>query len=198
MNKLLITIMTFIAIACSNMSVHAADFFGATVTNQEVPTSAWRAGVTGERPIVGHVPPNSSAAKYGLEQGQIILSINDKKVRNVNELRQFTTDTLSVFVLDGAERKMVTIDRLAIEKEKQQQEKEKAEAARIEAERKAAPPSSSDDEEPVDNSPPAVFDENTLYIREYKPDPDKKVIKDKKQQAEEKTDSKPAPESGKP
>jgi len=193
MNKLLITLMTFIAIACSNMSAHAADFFGATVTNQEVPTRAWRAGVTGERPIVGHVPPNSPAAKYGLEQGQIILSINDKQVRNVNELRLFTTDTLSVFVLDGAEKKMVTIDRLAIEKEK-----EKAEAARIEAERKATPPPPANDEEPVDNSPPAVFDDNTLYIRENKPDPNTKALKDKNQQEEKKSDSKPDPNSDKP
>jgi len=196
MNKPLITIMAFVAITCLNLSAYAADFFGATVTNQEVPTTAWRAGITGIRPTVEYVPPTSPAAHYGLEQGQIILSINDKKVRNVNELSQFTTDTLSVFVLDGAERKMVTIDRLAIEKEKQK-EKEKAEAARKEAERKAAPPPSAD-EEPVDNSPPAVFDDNMLYIRENKPEPNKKVIKDKNQQEEEKTDSKPAPESVKP
>ena len=141
----------------------AADFYGAAVTDQEAPTVAWRAGITGFRPIVGDVPPNSNAAKYGFKQGHVILSINGKSIRKTSELSQFTTDTISVYVFDGTEMKTLSIDRLAIEKEK---------AERAEAEHKAAkpPPRVLPDERP-DDSPPMEFNDEILYRRSIGPAP---------------------------
>jgi hypothetical protein len=157
-NNTFSAVITFLFIAFFQVfTANAADFYGATVTDREVPTVAWRAGITGSRPIIGNVPPNSPAAKYGLKQGYIILFINDKKVRNTGELNQFTTDTISVYVFDGTEMKTVSIDRKAIEAEK---------AERIEAERKAAlpPPQVVPDELP-DNSPSMEFNDEILYKR---------------------------------
>jgi len=163
-NKFLSVIMFLFVASFQGFAANAADFYGATVTDQEVPTVAWRAGITGSRPIVGDVPVHSPAAKHGFKQGQIILSVNGKNVRKTNELSQFTTDTISVYVFDGTEMQTLSIDRLAIEKEK---------AERIEAERKAAipPPQVVPDERP-DDSPPMEFNDEIIFKRSISPTPD--------------------------
>jgi len=43
-----------------------------------------------EQVVVGKVAPNSPAASAGIESGDVILSINEKPVRNFNELRRYT------------------------------------------------------------------------------------------------------------
>lgn len=178
MNRLVVSIMAFATSTILTASAYAADFFGATVTNREATAIAWKAGIVGLRPVVEDVPSSSPAAKYGLKQGEIILSINGKAVRDANELKQFTTDILSVYVLDGAERKILKIDRLAIEKEK-------ADIARIEAERKAARMKQINTEtERADDSPPVIFNDTTLYIRSKSEEQNKPASDEKSEKKE--------------
>lgn len=160
-NKFLVVIMFLLITTFQRLAANAADFYGATVTDREVPTNAWRAGITGFRPMVDTVPPNSHAAKYGFRQGNIIISVNGIKVRKTIELSQFKTDTISAYVFDGTEMKTLLIDRLAIEKEK---------AERIEAERKAVtpPPQVVPDERP-DDSPAMEFNDEIMFKRSISP-----------------------------
>jgi hypothetical protein len=118
MNKLLVVILVLVGAAFLNVSAHAADFYGATVADQEVLTSAWKAGVRGSRPTVTDVPYGSPAAKCGLKRGHVILSANGKDVKRSSELSQLTADTLSVSVLEGTQRKTLKIDTLAIKAER--------------------------------------------------------------------------------
>jgi hypothetical protein len=163
-NKLLFIVMLLLAVTFTGFSANAADFYGANVTDREVPTVAWRAGITGDRPIVGDVSINSPAEKHGLKRGDIIISVNGKDVRTTNELSQFKTDTISVRVFDGTEMKTLSIDRLAIEKEK---------AERIDVERKEDPPPPKIvPDEPSDNLPPMEFNDEILYKRTISPTSD--------------------------
>lgn len=162
--KFLFIVMLLFAVTFPGFSANAADFYGANVTDREVPTVAWRAGITGYRPIVGHVSTNSPAEKHGFKRGNIIISVNGKEVRNTGELSLFTADTLSVRVFDGMELKTLSIDRQAIEKEKTE---------RIDAARKTAPPPPPIvPDEPADNSPTMEFNDEILYKRTISPAPD--------------------------
>jgi len=148
---LTITALPFIA----SMSI-ASDFYGATVTDKDTPTAAWKAGIIGVHPTINDVTYDSPAGKAGFKRGDIILSINDDDVKRTSELDKFTTNTLTVHVFDGNERKKLTIDRLAIETEK---------ARRLADEKKPAPaPESTDtNNESPDNSPPSKFDDEETY-----------------------------------
>jgi hypothetical protein len=123
-------------------------------------------GVSGYRPTVLDDSYNTPAGEFGFRQGDIILSVNDQDVRRSSELNKFTTDILSIDVFSKGERRILTINRKAIETEK---------ANRIEAERKAAVSIARQPEytnEQVDNSPSLKFDDKTLEKRYGKSTPE--------------------------
>ncbi|MEI6222930.1 MAG: PDZ domain-containing protein [bacterium] len=152
----IISISVFVLMA--NVS-YAYDFYGASVTVKEVSMSMWRMGINGNYPIIDSITPNSPAAKAGLSQGNIILSVNDRAIKNVSDLDTVTAAILLVKILKGYDRETITINRIAIESEK----------AKLIAEDKksvveVATPirKNTNVEETLNNSPPIVFNDSTL------------------------------------
>jgi hypothetical protein len=96
----------------------AFDFYGADVSDSDVPSIYFKVGLYGIRPIVNTVAFESIAAKAGLQRGNVILSINGTDVEKSSELSQFTTNVLSVLILSGFEIKVLSFDRLAPEASK--------------------------------------------------------------------------------
>lgn len=112
---LLFSIPTLVLIA--NV-VNAFDFYGASVTTKVVSMSMWRMGINGNYPVIDSVNMNSPAAKAGLSEGNIILSVNGRATRNVYDLDNVSTDVISVEILKGYSREKIIIDRAAVENEK--------------------------------------------------------------------------------
>jgi hypothetical protein len=137
---------------------NAYDFYGASITVKEVSMSMWRMGINGNYPIIDSIALNSPAAKAGLSQGNIILSINDRVIKTVSELDAFTTNVLSVKILKGYARETIIIDRIAIEAEK---------TRRIAEENKTVatispPAKTTATSERPDTTPPLKFDDTSL------------------------------------
>jgi len=128
-------LMMIIAILVFGLTANVADaydFYGASVSDKDVPSSYMKYGLNGLiglRPTITEISYDSPADKAGLKRGDIILLINDKAVKNTLDLGKFTDNTMSVGLFRGIERIVLTIDRLAIETEK---------ANRIAKEKKAA------------------------------------------------------------
>ena len=160
--KNLIVIFSIPVFVLTANVANAYDFYGASVTVKEVSTSMWRMGINGNYPIIDSVTLDSPAAKAGLSQGNIILSVNDKVIKTVADLDTFTTNILSMKILKGYSRETILIDRNAIEAEK---------TKHIEEERKsivevAAPIRNTQVEDRLNNLPPIVFDDAKLE-KEY-------------------------------
>ncbi|NTU50582.1 MAG: PDZ domain-containing protein [Desulfobulbaceae bacterium] len=140
--------------------VDAYDFYGASVSDRDVPSSYMKyglKGLIGYRPTITGISYDSTADKAGFKRGDIFLSINDKVVKSTSDLGQFTGPTISVNLFRGLERMTLTIDRLAIEAEK---------ASRIAGEKK-----SPEDERKTGNSAPPSFDGAVLGKKMLKPLP---------------------------
>jgi membrane-associated protease RseP (regulator of RpoE activity) len=138
-------------------SAFAIDFYGASVTDKDVPSSFMRCGIYGDHLVVDSVASDSPAENAGFMKGDVIMSINDKVVGRLDGLVKIIDDILNVSIFNGSEWKMLTINRLAIATEK---------ASQLEAERKAAvvaaanrAHSSSPGE---DTSPPLKLDDSML------------------------------------
>jgi hypothetical protein len=95
-------------------SAFAIDFYGADVTDSDLPSSYLKIGLLGFRPVVASVTLDSPAAKHGFQRGDIIVSINGKDIKSSSELHRFTTDVLSVSIFRNREKMTLTIDRHAI------------------------------------------------------------------------------------
>lgn len=111
-------LFTFTAVAglvLAATSGYAFDFYGADISDGDVPSVYFKVGLYGVRPIVNSVAIDSPADKIGLRRGNIILSINGLDIKKSTELIQFSANALSLLVLNGFEAKVVTIDRLAPE-----------------------------------------------------------------------------------
>jgi membrane-associated protease RseP (regulator of RpoE activity) len=132
-------------------NVYAIDFYGADVTDSDVPSSYLKIGLFGFRPIVGTVTIDSPAAKQGFHRGDIIFSINGTEIKKSSELHKFTTDVLSVSVFKGKEKLTLTIDRRT---------NETAQTKQIAAEKQSATYRQITHNVPVAavNSPPVKFD----------------------------------------
>lgn len=108
--------ITLVYLTASN--ANASNFFGASVTDKDVPTIAWKVGVVGYHPTVNEIMEDSPAQKAGLVKGDIILSINNKAVKSALELREFRDSTLNVEIASGPTRRLVTINRGANDAER--------------------------------------------------------------------------------
>ena len=98
----------------------AFDFYGASITVKEVSMSMWRMGISGNYPIIDSVTLDSPAAKAGLSQGNIILSVNGRAINNVSDLEKMPTDVYVVKILNGYNWESITINAATIEAEKAQ------------------------------------------------------------------------------
>jgi membrane-associated protease RseP (regulator of RpoE activity) len=94
-------------------SAYAVDFYGADVTDSDVPSSYLKISLFGYRPIVGIVTYDTPAYKLGFQRGDIIFSINGKEIKRASELHQFTTDVLSISIFRCKEKMTLTLDRHA-------------------------------------------------------------------------------------
>jgi hypothetical protein len=157
MKNVKLLLVTQILLPLIGGSAFAIDFYGASVTDKDVPSSFMRCGIYGDHPVVGSVASDSPAEKAGFIKGDVIMSINDKDVGQSDGLVKIIDDILNVSIFNGSEWKTLAINRLAIETEK---------ARQLEAERKAAvvaaanrAPSSPPGE---DTSPPLKFDDSML------------------------------------
>jgi hypothetical protein len=148
---LMITALPFLA-----KPVLAADFYGASVFDKDVPTITWKAGIDGIHPIVSNVEYGSPARKAGFKNGDIILSINNKDIKRSSDLDKFTANALNVRILNGTTWNTLTIDRQVIAAEK---------ANSIAVERNAPTPAISHSPQvntTQDNLPPLKFDDASL------------------------------------
>ncbi len=117
MKKLLVT-FTITALPFMPHTSIASDFHGASVTDRNVPTAAWKAGITGIHPTIDDIALDSPAKTAGFATGDIILSINGEAVHKTAELKQLTDHTQKIEILRGNGRKTLIVDGRAIEAEK--------------------------------------------------------------------------------
>jgi hypothetical protein len=155
MNKCILHAICYLFILFATGTGYAVDFFGASVTDKDTPSSFMKYGITGYRPVINEVDVASPAGNAGFNPGDIILSINNKNVRKSSELDKTSVGNLSVIVLTGNERRRLFIDKKTIEK-----------ANRLAAEARAnnSPPSTSRDEG-QENTSPVKFDDGYLEKR---------------------------------
>jgi|APHig6443717497_1056834.scaffolds.fasta_scaffold114491_1 hypothetical protein len=107
----LVTVMLTAVFSC------AADFYGASIEYKHVPSSFSKYELYGYYYAVIKVAGKSPAEKAGFRPGDIILAINNKKVKSESELN-LRDDILDVLVFSYNERKALKINRLEVEEEK--------------------------------------------------------------------------------
>jgi len=88
----------------------AAEFYGASVTDKDAPSSFMRYGIYGDLPTVGSVAPGSPAETAGFARGDVIVSINGKDLVHSKDLAEFGDKTLTIRMFDGLKWKVLTID----------------------------------------------------------------------------------------
>lgn len=91
-------------------SVYALDFYGANVIDSDVPSSYFKIGLYGFRPVIDAISIDSPAAKHGFQRGDIIFSINGRNIKKSAELNQFKTKGLQVSIFRNREKVTLTID----------------------------------------------------------------------------------------
>jgi membrane-associated protease RseP (regulator of RpoE activity) len=102
LNSVVAVTLTMLSLFVS--SVFAFDFYGANVTDKEVPSSYMNIGLFGYLPTVSDVTVGSIADKQGIKSGDIIVSINGKPIGKSSELNQFKTDALKVLFFRNKEK----------------------------------------------------------------------------------------------
>lgn len=137
-------------------TAHALDFYGATITDRELPTRFYKLNLYGIRPIVDQVAANSLAARVGLKQGDVILSINGTSVAKAADFPGMTLEKNDIRVIRGLARKRITVTRATIATA--QQGPHAAHKAQKTAPNKSTAPSS-------DTGPAIRFDDAVLEKR---------------------------------
>lgn len=162
MNRLAIfALLTLSLLSASTVS--AFEFYGASVADQEVPSTFMRWGIVGLRPIVVSVMPDSPAELAGFARGNIIVSVNGTNVSSSSELGQFSTDKINVLVFSGDDQATLTIDRFAYEAE----QASRANATSSGAVAPAPPPPPAAPAVVESDSAPAVVLDNATIDEEY-------------------------------
>jgi len=178
-------------------AVDAYDFYGASISDKEVPSSYMRYGINGFKPTITEVTFDSSAEKAGFKQGDILLTINNVIATRTSDLGKYTTNTIAVNVFRGIERITLTIDRLAIEMEsaKRIAKDKKTAEDKIKSTNYISRPNNIP--EPSDNSAPLKFDDDALERKFGKSTPtelarqkqatEMRLINEKRNEANERT-----------
>jgi hypothetical protein len=135
---------------------HTLDFYGALVSDRELPSSFFKIHMYGFRPIVDRITSDSPADKFGLRQGDVILSINGKSVARTSDFSAMTEAKNDIRVIRGLTRKRITVNGATIEAA--QQVRHAANKAQETTPKASTPPSS-------DNSPAIRFDDADLEKR---------------------------------
>ena len=138
----------------------ARDFYGASVTDRDVPSSFMSFGIYGDHPVVGSVAPGSPAEDAGFVRGDIVMSLNRKPITRSADLARCGDDTLRVGIFDGLKWQTLTVDRIAIEKHKARLLAARRNAA-ADAGAAGASASLPDDGQP-DSEPALRFDDASL------------------------------------
>ena len=136
---------------------HALDFYGAAVSDRELPSSFFKIHLYGFRPTVDRVTSDSPADRFGLRQGDVILSINGKSVAKTSDFPTMTHEKNDIRVIRGLTRKRITVTRATVEAAQQ------AQYATDKA-RETTPPKAST-VHPPDTSPAIRFDDAALEKR---------------------------------
>ncbi len=102
------------AMAFLGGTAHAIDFYGASVSDRELPTQFFNIGMYGIRPIVATVAPDSPASKFGLIQGDVIIAINGRSITKTSELTELSGDSPSVGIIRGLKRKRIKVSKALI------------------------------------------------------------------------------------
>ena len=132
---------------------HALDFYGATITDRELPARFYKLDMYGTRPIVDHVTAGSAADRFGLRQGDLVLSINGKSVAKTSDFSGMTQEKNDLRVIRGLARKRIAVTRATLEAAQQVQHT----ASKAQETASHAPTSPSSD-----TSPAIRFDDATL------------------------------------
>lgn len=135
---------------------HALDFYGASITDRELPSSFFKIHLYGFRPTVDHVTTDSPAGRFGLKRGDVILSINGKPVAKTADFPGMTHEKNDIRVIRGLARKRLIVTRATIEAAQQTQHL--VQKAQETAPKVSTPPSS-------DTSPALRFDDAALEKR---------------------------------
>ncbi|OGR30373.1 MAG: hypothetical protein A2X83_05860 [Desulfuromonadales bacterium GWD2_54_10] len=88
------SIICLLIISCVSSEVNAStNFLGAQIDIKSVPTSAWRIGITGFKPIVLIVNEKTQAKQLGFKPGDIIIGVDGIEIKSINELINLTAGT---------------------------------------------------------------------------------------------------------
>jgi len=108
--KLKFFVLTTILLSFLATVACAVDFYGASVSDKDVPTATWKVGIDGVRPTIVNIIKGSLAEKVGFTKGDIILSINNKDTKKSSDLLKFTDNLLEVHIFSGFTWKTLIID----------------------------------------------------------------------------------------
>lgn len=103
MYRLILLSILFMFLASPSFAGPLSDI-GLFVADKDTSSIAWKAGVYGARPTISGVVSGSAAEQAGLKNGDIILSVGGKTVKNTVELRAMQQILLPVVVLRGMQR----------------------------------------------------------------------------------------------
>lgn len=96
--------LAFALLSIFASSAFALDFYGANITDKEVPSSYLNIGLVGFLPTVSDVSTDSVADKQGFKRGDIIVSINGKNIRKTSELNQLKAEVRTVSMFRNKEK----------------------------------------------------------------------------------------------
>ncbi|KAA0891646.1 hypothetical protein [Oryzomonas rubra] len=170
-------LVSVFVISVNPLIAHSIDFYGIEVVDSDTPSSFMKYGVYGYHPTVKSGFYEADTTNLGFRRGDIIISINNKNIRSSSELYQFKTDILTVLVFSKNEKKTLTIDRAALEKDKSV----KIEKQIIDNVKYIANDTYSD--EKVDNRPTLKFDDKYLERKFGKSTPEQKAMENQRANA---------------
>jgi len=102
---------------CSLTTTHAFDYFGAELSNSELPSSYMKLGIIGSYVHVDKLLHHSPAERQGFQQGDYLIAVNGTDIQKVADLLSVTTEELRITVLRGYKRKTIRFNLLMAKQE---------------------------------------------------------------------------------